>query len=84
VTDRAFISLDSCTLPVLHCTEISQPMSLMGQTLPSRSTLVPINVRCYSHSDIIVRRGEVTLRADSVEKVASPPRARRARDRANH
>jgi hypothetical protein len=27
---------------------------------------VPINVRCYSNSDIIVRRSEVTLRANSV------------------
>jgi hypothetical protein len=25
---------------------------------------VPINVRCYSNSDIIVRRSEVTLRAN--------------------
>jgi hypothetical protein len=28
-----------------------------------RSVPVPINVRCYSNSDIIVRRSEVTLRA---------------------
>jgi hypothetical protein len=27
------------------------------------SAPVPINVRCYSNSDIIVRRSEVTLRA---------------------
>jgi hypothetical protein len=27
------------------------------------SVPVPINVRCYSNSDIIVRRSEVTLRA---------------------
>ena len=38
---------------------------LRVQTLPSHSTLVPINVRCYSHGDIIVRRSEVTLRAKS-------------------
>jgi hypothetical protein len=31
---------------------------------------VPINVRCYTNSDIIVRRSEVTLRADFVVKVA--------------
>jgi hypothetical protein len=30
---------------------------------------VPINVRCYSNSDIIVRRSEVTLRADCVAKL---------------
>jgi hypothetical protein len=30
---------------------------------------VPINVRCYSNSDMIVRRSEVTLRADFVEEV---------------
>jgi len=29
------------------------------------SVPVPINVRCYSNSDIIVRRSEVTLRATS-------------------
>jgi len=29
------------------------------------SVPVPINVRCYSNSDIIVRRSEVTLRARS-------------------
>jgi hypothetical protein len=29
------------------------------------SVPVPINVRCYSNSDIIVRRSEVTLRANS-------------------
>jgi hypothetical protein len=28
------------------------------------SVPVPINVRCYSNSDIIVRRSEVTLRAN--------------------
>ena len=27
------------------------------------SVPVPINVRCYSNSDIVVRRSEVTLRA---------------------
>jgi len=30
---------------------------------------VPINVRCYSNSDIIVRRSEVTQRADFVAEV---------------
>jgi hypothetical protein len=30
VTD-AFISRDSCTLPVLRCTEVSQQMSQLGQ-----------------------------------------------------
>jgi hypothetical protein len=29
------------------------------------SVPVPINVRCYSNRDIIVRRSEVTLRANS-------------------
>jgi hypothetical protein len=36
-----------------------------------RSVSVAINVRCYSKSDIIVRRSEVTQWADSVEKLAS-------------
>jgi hypothetical protein len=30
---------------------------------PMHSVPVPINVRCYSNSDMIVRRREVTLRA---------------------
>jgi hypothetical protein len=35
------------------------------KSVPRRSASVPqpINVRCYSNSDIIVRRSEVTLRA---------------------
>src|SRR6476620_11198534 len=38
------------------------------------SVPVPINVRCYFNSDIIIRRSEVTLRAirDRVEPTASP------------
>jgi len=35
------------------------------------SAPVPINVRCYSNSDMIVRRSEVTLRADFVEEVGN-------------
>jgi hypothetical protein len=38
-------------------------MSQMGHSRPMHSVPVPINVRCYSNSDIIVRRSEVTLRA---------------------
>jgi hypothetical protein len=38
-------------------------MSEMGDSRPMHSVPVPINVRCYSNSDIIVRRSEVTLRA---------------------
>ena len=33
------------------------------------SVRVPINVRCYSNSAIIIRRSAVTLRADCVAKV---------------
>ena len=40
-------------------------MSEMGHSRPMHSVPVPINVRCYSNSDIIVRRSEVTLRAKS-------------------
>jgi hypothetical protein len=32
------------------------------------SVAVPINVRCYSNSDIILRRSEVTLRASFYRK----------------
>jgi hypothetical protein len=39
--------------------------SLSGHSRPMHSVPVPINVRCYSNSDIIVRRSEVTLRAIS-------------------
>ena len=38
-------------------------MSVVGHSRPMHSVPVPINVRCYSNSDIIVRRSEVTLRA---------------------
>ena len=34
-----------------------------GHSRPMHSVPVPINVRCYSDSDMIVRRSEVTLRA---------------------
>ena len=34
----------------------------MGHLRPMHSVPAPINVRCYSNSDIIVRRSEVTLR----------------------
>ena len=36
----------------------------MGHSRPMHSAPVPINVRCYSNSDMIVRRNEVTLRAN--------------------
>ena len=38
----------------------------LGHSRPMHSVPVPINVRCYSNSDIIVRRSEVTLRATFV------------------
>jgi hypothetical protein len=38
-------------------------MSGMGHSRPMHSVPLPINVRCYSNSDIIVRRIEMTLRA---------------------
>ena len=38
-------------------------MSALGHSRPMHSVPVPIKVRCYSNSDIIVRRSEVTLRA---------------------
>jgi hypothetical protein len=40
-----------------------RPMSQSGHSLPIYSAPAPINVRCYSNSDMIVRRSEVTLRA---------------------
>ena len=50
-------------LPALRCNEVSQPTDGMGHSLPVHSVPEPINVRCYSNRDIIVRRSEVTLRA---------------------
>ena len=41
----------------------------IGHSRPMHSVPVPINVRCYSNSDVIVRRSQVTLRADFVEEV---------------
>jgi hypothetical protein len=41
-------------------------MSVVGHSRPMHSVPVPINVRCYSNSDILVRRSEVTLRAKSL------------------
>ena len=38
-------------------------MSPSGHSRPMHSVAVPINVRCYSNSEIIIRRSEVTLRA---------------------
>ena len=38
-------------------------MSEMGHSRPMHLVPVPINVRCYSNSNPIVRRSEVTLRA---------------------
>jgi len=35
---------------------------------------VPINVRCYSNSDIIVRRSEVTLGASKRHGIKQKPR----------
>src|ERR1700691_3117854 len=40
--------------------------SALGHSRPMHSVPVPINVRCYTDSDIIVRRSEVTLRANRV------------------
>ena len=37
-------------------------MSVPGLSRPMRSVPVPINVRCYSNSDIIVRRSQTVTR----------------------
>ncbi len=50
-------------LPALRLCCDAQPLSLMGHSRPMHSGPMPINVRCYSNSDIIVRRSEVTLTA---------------------
>ena len=45
-------------------------MSQLGHSRPMHSVPVPINVRCDSNSDIIVRRIEVTLRAKAGHSLA--------------
>ena len=41
-------------------------MPALGHSRPMHSVRVPINVRCYSNSAIIIRRSAVTLRAQAV------------------
>ena len=38
-------------------------MTGLGHSRPMHTVPAPINVRCYSDSDVIVRRSEVALRA---------------------
>jgi hypothetical protein len=47
---------------ILDCCD-AHSTSATGHSRPMHSVPVPINVRCYSNSDIIVRRSEVTPRA---------------------
>ncbi len=47
---------------VVHHSKISCQLSALGHSRPMHSAPVPINVRCYSNSGIIVRRSAVTLR----------------------
>jgi hypothetical protein len=49
----------------LHGSNPELLMSALGHSRPMYSVPEPINVRCHSNSDIIVRRSEVTLRAIS-------------------
>ena len=49
----------------------SSSMSEVGHSRPMHSVPVPINVRCYFNSDIIIRRSEVTLRANKRHRAAS-------------
>jgi hypothetical protein len=55
-------------------------MSEVGHSRPMRSVPVPIDVRCYSNSNIIVRRSEVTLRAKRRLSACVPLRSLRRRD----
>jgi hypothetical protein len=45
-------------------------MTGKGHSQPMHSVPGPINVRCYSNSDIIVRRSELTLRAITGSRLA--------------
>ena len=70
VTDRAFSSWYSCTLHVRRCTEPSPKIDVKGHLRPMHAVPAPINVRCYSDSDITFRRTEVTVRAQ--EQTSGP------------
>jgi hypothetical protein len=54
----------------------------MGHSRPMHSVPVPINVRSYSNSNIIVRRSEVTLRARSCLSRCKKDRKRAAQETA--
>jgi hypothetical protein len=51
-----------------------EPMSAAGHSRPMHSVPVSINVRCCTNGDIIVRRSEVTRRANS--NIAPSPSVR--------
>jgi len=53
-------------LRVLRRSEVLQQSVAEGHLRPMHSVRVPINVRCYSNSAIIIRRSAVTLRANRV------------------
>ena len=50
--------LGATTLPTKHLDHSKPLMSALGHSRPMHSVAVPINVRCYSNSDIIVRRSD--------------------------
>jgi len=58
-----WLSFEKTILVVSRFFEFSHSL---GHSRPMHSAPAPTNVRCYSHSDMIVRRSEVTLRAQAV------------------
>jgi hypothetical protein len=52
----------NCTL---RRKKVDSSRSHLGHSRPMHSVPLPINVRCYSNSDMIVRRSEVTRRASN-------------------
>jgi hypothetical protein len=60
---KEFVCRPGSTPSMLRCTEVSQQTVAQGHSRPMHSVPVPIDVRCYSNSDIVVWRSEVTLRA---------------------
>ena len=50
----------------------------LGHSRPMHLVPVPINVRCYSNSNPIVRRSEVTLRATNGHRPATRQNGRNA------
>ena len=60
---RARLVLAESRKVILVASQLFEFLHSLGHSRPIHLVPVPIKVRCYSNSDIIIRRGQVTLRA---------------------